>query len=145
MNRPAAEIPEATQQVGDRLLVTFVAMANNAEIQLRASITLTVGGLLVSGTLIGLSEYVERLGEQVLSSAAPDTHEGWRQLFDSWSETAREASEDTGTDPSFVHLADVQHFSPGQRPIPSGAPFPVWRGRLTEIDGWSMGALQSQD
>ena len=42
--------------------------------------------------------------------------------------------------PQYIHLLRARTFGPGGIPIPNG-PGVLWRGRLTDVSGFSLGEL----
>ena len=124
----------------------------------RAGIGVTVhaGGTIVSGTLIADTEYYQLLAERV-RIALPDDEsaEDFAGGVDRWARLI--AGEDGKEEPngekepadqrlmstrgtSYLHLKDaaigssLADLSPQQRVL--------WRGRLSSIDGWMLGAFE---
>ncbi|PEN15107.1 hypothetical protein CRI94_02125 [Longibacter salinarum] len=106
-------------------------------------LTITVGGSVVTGTLIGVGEYYERTADDL------------SDVFPSRADTITEALQQAGTDsvnavkrhkeqvrkgeteletPHFLHLRNVQFLSAG--PTTETA---LWRGRIDDISGFSLG------
>ena len=89
------------------------------------SITLFVGGFMVTGELITFKEYAEGTGfgkfVELLDSEQPQPP---------ISPTAR----------MFIHLKNAQFLSGVHTPIPDGAGV-YWRGRLSEVGGFCHGKM----
>ncbi len=127
------------------------------------SITLTVGGLLVSGMPIGTKAYFDRvtelLGEAQDRTAGngdiirrpfsqlAETVEAGRQKQDVEFEQLTSAlAEGEQLDPEqaqkferqYVNLGDVRTLGPNGKLIRT----PVWRGRVSEVAGWNFGTLE---
>jgi hypothetical protein len=125
----------------DVLLCQLVYLANRIDLQV--GITLQVDGLLVSGRLVGMRNYLEGVTETLRSAGA----DALIPIFDSIREAAFSESPDLNTpptdndlSPNFIHLADAQFFHPGGSPIP-GNQTVFWRGRIGEVGGFSIGSL----
>jgi hypothetical protein len=89
-------------------------------------IILTVGGLLVTGQLIGRSSW---------ANAQADTSE----------ESSKDgATAETPSPPSderkYIHLKDARFYS-GGRTVPSEGDGFYWRGRVAAVDGFALGSL----
>ena len=123
----------------DWLLGLFVHAANASEMSM--GVTLTVGGTLVSGSLIGLSEY-ERLFVETVQAASPDFAEGMKQVFAEGMKqreaqlAALEAAGQQPPDARFIHLRNA-HVIMGEEWTPAS----LWRARLDSVDGWSIGSI----
>jgi hypothetical protein len=107
-------------------------------------ITLTVDGLVISGTLVGVREYLRRSAED-LAEVFPSRSES---IIESFTEAGEEsvdavrkhkervrAGEAELETPHYVHLRNA-HYVTGS----AGAHGPVlWRGRLDDVSGFSLG------
>jgi len=159
-----------TPQV-DRALETLVG-AINALTELQddgPGVVLTLGGLVVSGTIIPDWQWFDEVEHAARAAfvvhtggSVDDEHGGWARLFNGVARTlvqardehraARAATERLadryqrvlaqadGT--YYIHLRDA-------RIVASGAGAPQignmhWRGRLTEVSGWSFGHLSAE-
>jgi hypothetical protein len=125
----------------DWLLRMLVRQANDYAQEM--GITLYVGGLMVSGLLIGHVRYLELLSE-VFRSAHGSGRDSAIAIGDELkkaSEAEKTLSPEDKNDPHFIHLRDVRFLSPGQ-PTTNGAENLIWRGRLACVDAWSLGAVQ---
>lgn len=156
-NEQSGEANEA-QEAGDKRLE---ADAGRIDILLRSfayittvnrvegvPVTLNVGGLLVTGILISRETYVQQMVSEM------------RALFAHTTEEVRDFMEQTlfaplskPVDPEaeapplsmieYIHLKDARIFNGGV-PIPSQeVPGLLWRGRLSAVDGFSFGRLES--
>ncbi len=128
-------------------------------------VVLTLGGSVVSGTIIpdwqwfGEVEHAARAGFTVHTGGSiDDEHGGWAWLFRGFSESLvrdreehravqnvvgglaeryrRRLAEEDHT--SYIHLSGARVLAPGG-PLPPGRVH--WRGRLSEVSGWSFGHL----
>jgi hypothetical protein len=132
----------------DWLLGAFVTAANSGGGD-QVAMTLWTGGLLVSGTLVGVDDYFDGVAA-ALDEVAGSGRESLGAMFGTLGKQARdliqaEDSESRATDtpppdPAFIHLKNARTYLPTERPIPSGRGV-WWRGRLESVDGWCLGEL----
>jgi hypothetical protein len=151
----------------DRVLEIVVAEINSlAEPQGGGPpVTLTLGGSVVSGTIIpdwqwfDEVEHAARAGFTVHTGGSiDDEHGGWARLFRGVSESlVRDREEHRAVQnvvgglseryrrllaqedrTSYIHLSSARVLAPGAGPLQGGM---HWRGRLSEVSGWSFGHL----
>ena len=124
----------------DWFLQFLVNLANKN--QFEVDITLTVGGLLISGTLAGVKKYFDELGEFFAGSYdAVNSSENIKTTFRQIGEQCLcVAPSEQSETPSYLHLKDVRFFDAQGKSIAacSGG---WWRGRISEIQGFSPGRL----
>ena len=155
----------------DRALETVVG-AINALTELRddgPGVVLTVGGLVVSGTVIpdwqwfDEVEHAARAAFVVHTGGSSDDEDGgWARLFKGVAESlvqardehraAREAAgrlsdryqrllaQDERT--NYIHLREARVVAAGASSLPVAGMH--WRGRLSEVSGWSFGHLGAE-
>jgi len=103
------------------------------------TVTLLVGGTLVCGDLIGHDQWQDEL--QALLRGAGGNGELLGKLFKRVDEQGGPRPE--GVPLNFVHLRNVliitNYRGTLQGPEPQGIEHPVWRGRLSEVQGWTLG------
>ncbi|PRO66188.1 gas vesicle accessory protein GvpU [Alkalicoccus urumqiensis] len=118
--------------MSEDVLLQRVVSSLNGDDEETPSITLHMQGLLISGEMIGASEYLEHLAEEF--EGAPG-------------ELLKKAAEDTGAaddaDVHFIHLADAQFFDIEGRPLPSDEGV-LWRGRIDKVDSFFFGRLSGE-
>ena len=111
-------------------------------------ITLSVGGLLVSGEMIGGKTYFEEFARQfkdgfrdISRETAATIEESFKRLGDIY-DPIQEGSQENGSHskPHIVHLRDAQIYHSGGDPTPFEKRV-LWRGRLEAVDGFSLGRL----
>ena len=125
---------------------------------------LTVGGLVISGTIIPNWQWFDEVEHAARAAftvhtggSIDDEHGGWARLFRGVSESLERdreehlaaqnvmeglseryrhllAQEDRTT---YIHLSDARVLAPGVSAFPPGGM--PWRGRLSEVSGWSFG------
>ena len=112
-----------------RRLVNAVNRGGTAEF----AVTLTVGGVVVSGVLLSSSEYHARVTENLVEVAESDEVAtalraaiGPRDL----------SSEEEAI--GYIHLRDAHIVHPSGALLPAG-PGVLWRGRLETVDSFVLG------
>jgi hypothetical protein len=130
----------------DWLLQNLVSFAN--EIGVESGVTLQVGGMLVSGTIISIDKYLEEFSTLFEGGFKNDAELGGQlgELIKSWKPERPQLSPDetpSGPPPQMVHLRNARFFFPGQRAFP--AAHVLWRGRLSEVGGFFLGLLSDAD
>lgn len=125
---------------GDPLLASLVRDVNTRDTDEGLSITLTVGGVLVSGKLGSRTAYI-RACMWHLDQGAERNSAAVRAAFNADTD-ADEASPSAW--PSYVHVQDVRFFDATGASVPRGRHWPSvwWRGRIGAVDGWTLGELR---
>ncbi|MGJ8587674.1 MAG: gas vesicle accessory protein GvpU [Yoonia sp.] len=110
-------------------------------------VTLTVGGVIVSGLLISGKKYFQQLSENIQtgSDASGEIGEiigGHWKGYTAIYEKPDNAPDDWEPRPvGYVHLANAQIHAPGQSPIPTNQGV-LWRGKLSSVDSFFIGQMQ---
>lgn len=102
-------------------------------------ITLTIGGNLVSGVLISGNAYMT-LWAEVFSSEFTNVDgvaDSIREDLLSWMVGSEDPEDSLSA--QFIHLKQAEVYSSNGRPILSGGS--LWRGKLTSVDGFSLGRI----
>lgn len=131
---PFSDEYKATRQAltPDGWLSVMVDQCENTGIEM--GVTLTVGGAIISGVLIGRTKWTEELAEfgegNFFAKAIRDANE----------ELTKPGGEDDDEPAfeSFIHLREARFWSPRGPITKQGS---LWRGRLSEVQGWSLGVL----
>lgn len=125
---------------GDPLLASLVRDVDTRDTEEGLSITLTVGGVIVSGKLGSRTAY-NRACMWHLDQGRERDSAGVRAAFHADVE-ADDASQSAW--PSHVHVQDVRFFDPTGASVPRGRHWPSvwWRGRIGCVDGWTLGELR---
>jgi hypothetical protein len=123
---------------GDPLLASLVRDVNTRDTEEGLSITLTVGGVIVSGKLGSRTAY-NRACMWHLDQGAERDSAAVRAAF-----RANEADDASSAWPTYVHVQDVRFFDATGASIPRGRHWPSvwWRGRIGGVDGWTLGELR---
>lgn len=131
---------EDTAPDSDYLLATLISLCNGIR-DFTMSITVTVSGTTITGTLIGGHEYYTLLADG-LDQAQGAGAEGFAAAM---SPRLRELAEDYGSDEAedlpvgFVHIKDARIVGDaGFIPTSGGL---LWRGRIEHVSGWTLGTL----
>jgi hypothetical protein len=124
----------------DWFLQFLVNLANKNRFEL--DITLTVGGILISGTLVGVRQYFDELSAFFANSFDSGKNpevikETFKQIGDQCACVS--PSEQTET-PSYVHLKNVNFLDAQSKLIPGNEGL-WWRGRISEVQGFTPGKL----
>lgn len=103
-------------------------------------ITLTTKGGVISGTLISTKEFFDRFSNAFAGAWPGGPNEAIRSGFAAWGEhRGSELAVAEGGDDPFIHLKNAR-FVDGSGAVPSGAEGILWRGKLEEVVGFTVGA-----
>jgi hypothetical protein len=129
-------------------------------------VVLTLGGLVISGTIIPDWQWFDDVEHAAraafvvhVGGSIDNEHGGWARLFKGAAESlandhaerrvAREVTESLPDryqylvaqqdQTTYIHLTEARVVAPGVNPLPAAGMH--WRGRLSEISGWSFGHL----
>ena len=124
-NVPPAEV--------DMFLQALVRIIDKGNASL--GITLSVGGLLISGTLTSPTDYFQRVADELEEGAGENSLTNVLRRL-----PQDEAEEEGQPPPRILHLKDARVFHPGGTPIPHNRST-NWRIRLEAVDGFTIGTL----
>jgi len=140
MEKPANPLfTNANAPQKDWFLQFLVNLANKNNFEL--DITLTVGGFLISGRVIGVRQYFDELGEYFakpfhFSQNAEEVSETFKKIGEQCSCVS--PSEQT-ENPSYIHLKNVKFYDASGKAV-SGSTW--WRGRISEVNGFAPGKVE---
>ncbi len=124
----------------DWFLQFLVNTANKSQFEL--TITLNVGGFLVSGTLAGVKQYFADFGADFATSF--DAGKGSEEIKATFQKIGDECScvsnAEPAESPSYIHLKDARFFDAQGNSI-QGNSGVWWRGRISEVQGFTPGTL----
>lgn len=133
----------------DLVLQELVRIFNSGDSDEGSGITLSVGGILVSGYLIGGAKYIEHFISHVSGEGTQDTERTQKVAgyLEPLREFYRPPQDHSEVDPAwqypvYIHLKNARFFHPGGPAIPTNKPI-WWRGRLSSVDGFSFGVLSA--
>ena len=132
---------------GARLLASLVRDVNTRDTEEGLSITLTVGGLLVSGKLGSRAAYNRACMWHLDQGAERDSaavRAAFRDDVTGRRHADVDADEVSSAWPAYVHVQDVRFFDATGASVPRGRHWPSvwWRGRIEAVDGWTLGELR---
>jgi hypothetical protein len=135
IDQPAAQEPGPPPQP-DWFLQTLVNTVNNTDVKI--GITLQVSGFLVSGLLIGISQYFDGFAAEFITGMKgdPTETENIRTTFSSYGRMPSAPNQL----PVYIHMQDARFFNTNGNPIPGNRGV-WWRGRISEVSGFVLGTL----
>ncbi len=122
---------------GDWVLINLVKQAN--KVGLEVGVLLNLGGILLSGTLVGGSKYFEVMQGQAselgganvtLSETLNRIAQDGRNVYDAPS--ANEADKP----PTYIHLLDVNSIDSNGKT--TGEVATMWRGKIVDVTGFCL-------
>jgi hypothetical protein len=132
MLRVMGQSQELPDGGGDPLLSLFASLVSDTDAEIH--VTLAVAGGVVTGALISQVKWM-RLSAETMNATVPGSgvipDELARMLVTETSE---------GTPHEYLHLKDARYIGPTGM-IPE-RPQMLWRGRISEVAGWSWGSFQ---
>jgi len=132
----ATATPAATLTSDDPVLNAVIdAVEHNADFHV--GVTLYVGGILVSGEMIGDREYLAGVGRTFVAAGDGRPANYATQLGRVLAEASGRATTQSHGH-RFVNLKNVRVLSPGSPLMPSNG---LWRGSAASIQGYSWGLL----
>ncbi|OCA92170.1 gas vesicle protein GvpU [Bacillus wudalianchiensis] len=117
----------------DSILEFFVQAANKYDFSL--DITLNIKGAVVTGTIISAQEYFDRL-----SRLFEDGDEVAQMLSEQLEDAGEAAHAQDNAEAYFIHMKDTKVYCGDSKPTPSKGEI-LWRGKLSEIDGFFLGKI----
>lgn len=135
---PAQPTPPA-----DVFLQFLVNLVNNGGQLESIGVTLQMGGMLVSGSIVSGAEYFDRFAAAFadsLSDMEPPARHAVRTSLAELGDVFR-LPQPAEPLPNYIHLADALFFTADGTPI-AGQPT-LWRGRSSAVDGFILGRLQA--
>ncbi|AKP91853.1 gas vesicle protein [Achromobacter ruhlandii] len=135
---PAQPTPPA-----DVFLQFLVNLVNNGGQLESIGVTLQMGGMLVSGSIVSGAEYFDRFAAAFadsLSDMEPPARQAVRTSLAELGDVFR-LPQPAEPLPNYIHLADALFFTADGTPI-AGQPT-LWRGRSSAVDGFILGRLQA--
>ena len=154
MTSPTDDQSEMPNPSGDPDLVSLVQLAN--AYGLEQPVVLTLAGQVLSGVLVGGRHYFEELAAAVQGDEPDDTmraalaaaYHKRGEDFAGWGAGSGLGSldpegpedDDLAAMPrvAYLHLRDVEVLTSPS----SGRRLPLWRGRLADVVGWSVGGFE---
>lgn len=136
-NVPAVKSEWDGRQV-DWLLQWLSAFIN--DVNIRIGVTLTVGGNMITGTLIPHEAYFERLAKDLSAPFADNDPEGQKALHARMIGFGKPPAPETQHLPNqYIHLDNARVHTGGNQILPSKGT--LWRGKVSSVDGFILGEL----
>lgn len=120
----------------DDTLQNIVHLANDCGIE--ASISLTIGGSLVTGVLISVETYFDQLIAGFVGASDGGKNSGAVAMTELL--TSRKPPGGSPIASQFLHLRDARIFNGGIDPIPGNGT--LWRGKISSVDGFFFGVVR---
>ncbi|MGR4041523.1 gas vesicle accessory protein GvpU [Pseudomonas sp. 910_21] len=120
----------------DPFLATLVKSVH--ENSLSFGITLITQGGVISGQMISTKEYFEDFANSIADAWPGGPSEDVRSGFAAWSEFRKK---DDDEHDEFIHLKNARYVY-GNQLTPNGKIGILWRGKLSEVTGFSLGACE---
>jgi hypothetical protein len=138
------EPPDADARA-DWFLAELVRRANEGGLSI--GVTLSVGGTLISGILVGGHRYFEGFADDIAAAAGDAETAGRARAFfrspAAMYRSDRRGAREVAADPeplAYIHLENARFFGGAGSPIP-GEKGVYWRGKLSSVDGFALGIL----
>lgn len=125
----------------DWFLQNLVNIVNSGGLSF--GVTLNVGGFLVSGQLVGGKEYFEGFGSDFAGAFSDSESAEYIQKSFAKHGEIYSSDKETSPPPSYIHLKEAKFFNTNGNPIPGNRGI-WWRGRLSQVDGFSLGSLSAE-
>ncbi|CUJ15218.1 Uncharacterised protein [Achromobacter xylosoxidans] len=128
----------------DVFLQFLVNLVNNGGQLKSIGVTLQMGGMLVSGSIVSGAEYFDRFAETFSDSLSDMDTQARQSVRTSLAELGDvfRLPQPAEPLPNYIHLVDALFFTADGTPI-AGQPT-LWRGRNSAVDGFILGRLQSE-
>ncbi|MFY3136848.1 gas vesicle accessory protein GvpU [Achromobacter xylosoxidans] len=141
---PTSFPPASVAPPADVFLQFLVNLVNNGGQLKSIGVTLQMGGMLVSGSIVSGAEYFDRFAETFSGSLADMDTQARQSVRTSLAELGDvfRLPQPAEPLPNYIHLVDALFFSADGTPI-AGQPT-LWRGRSSAVDGFILGRLQSE-
>lgn len=124
----------ATEATKDNTLEFFAEAVNKHDFSL--DITLNVKGAVVTGTMVPAGQYFESLSE-TFDGGGDDVTDA---LSEQLAKAGESAQSSNGSTPNFIHLEGAKVYCGDTKPTPSQGDV-LWRGKLSEVDGFFLGKI----
>jgi hypothetical protein len=133
----------AMAAVPDPVLADLVHAVNHGG-DTEISLTLSVSGTVISGMLIANTKFFKLLADSVIAAGAAPGGSPVESFADFMRSGADVPDADAGDGEEaievtlYIHLRDAVVWAPGGASLPAQ----LWRGRLSHVSGWSLGAIR---
>lgn len=111
------------------------------ETDTRVGITLTVGGNVITGTLIPHSAYFERLAKDISAPFAAAGQDAQKTMHDRILGFNQPVDPETQLPVQYLHLDNARVHTGGNQILPGKGT--LWRGKLAAVEGFVLGELST--
>lgn len=118
----------------DPHLQLLVSICTNYENEIH--VTLTVGGIIISGSISSGAKYMKHLGD---SLSGGDSESPLSKVYERQSQSFNEEQIEIGKF-HYIHLKDAKFFATNGKSIPSSDGV-WWRGKISDVQGFSLGKI----
>ena len=123
----------------DWFLEQLVTIVNKTE--MAVGITLTAGGTIISGELVGGKQYFEEFAETFSSSLFPTDEEFRKEVKRTFEENAKLYGPESSVPTGFIHVKNCRFISTDGSSIPNNKGS-WWRGKLSDVTGFTLGKME---
>lgn len=131
-----------TPPPADWFLQRLVNLVNQSDTTM--GITVQVGGMFVSGTLVGGAEYFSGFADDFAGGYSGETAniDGLKDSIKSFGDIYKNTHDDDSDPPptDYIHLKNAVFLTADGRRLPTDKKV-WWRGRLSEVGGFFLGSL----
>lgn len=127
----------ATPKAPDALLQELVEIATMG---FGFGITLTVGGMLVSGNVCPGSKYMQFIFEESLANEDERVKEAIKKRLQPHADIYGPEAKVSAQAPVYIHLENARFITPGVSGSAPASPV-IWRGRISDVSGFFFGVL----
>ncbi|MFP7492428.1 gas vesicle accessory protein GvpU [Terribacillus saccharophilus] len=120
----------------DEILSFFVQAANHHDFS--TDITLHVNGTLVTGTIVSAASYFSSLRDSI-----SEENDVAKQLKEALQQ-AKESADKRQGDVEYIHLKNMVAYLAENKTTPSDTEL-LWRGKISEVDGFFLGRMTDQE
>ncbi|PKR79148.1 gas vesicle protein GvpU [Halalkalibacillus sediminis] len=118
----------------DALLEQIINQVHSGE--LSVDVSLNVNGTLVTGTIISASEYLDTVAGYFSGKSDAE-----KKMKEKLSQGKEQLDNQRETEINFIHLKDANFFDEKGNALPSEGGV-LWRGKLTQVDGYFLGKIK---
>lgn len=144
---PSPEFQENPAVDRDFLLQLLASMVNTNGTEF--PLTLSINGMLVTGKLIGIEDYFSLMADALSDSIFGDDNSEHKASFRAQTIGLCPSKAALEEPPSakkinFIHLKETKVFNAAGQSMNISTSL-VWRGRISEVKGWSCGRFSAED
>lgn len=120
----------------DEILSFFVQAANHYDFS--TDITLHVKGTLVTGTIVSAASYFSNLKDSI-----SEKNDVAKQLKEALKQ-AEESADTKQSNAEYIHLKNMSTYLAENKTTPANSDL-LWRGKISEVDGFFLGRISDEE